>query len=196
MERVSGTKGMRVYLTKEGPMNTANMITGFRFALSLGLIFYLIPNNYIRIGLAVFIVSAALDMLDGWWAREYNQETEFGALADTFADKILICGILAVMHYSDPAGPVTLPIVLIVSARETMIMIVRQFIAPFAPDTFGKIKMWFQCITVGALFLHIGFGIISKDQAHILAVLMAGITVGSGFTYAYKLYSIVREKED
>lgn len=41
------------------------------------------------LALAVFCLAALTDWLDGWWARRYRLETNFGALLDPVADKVL-----------------------------------------------------------------------------------------------------------
>jgi cardiolipin synthase len=52
----------------------------------------------------VFIIAGATDFLDGYYARLYQQETEFGRLLDPVADKILIfstlCALCAVSKQS------------------------------------------------------------------------------------------------
>ena len=45
--------------------------------------------------LAVFLVAAASDGVDGWIARHFNQKSDFGAFIDPIADKVLV----AVMGY-------------------------------------------------------------------------------------------------
>ena len=42
--------------------------------------------------MVVFIVAAATDWLDGYWARKYGQVTTLGRILDPFVDKIIICG--------------------------------------------------------------------------------------------------------
>ncbi len=42
--------------------------------------------------LAVFVVAALTDWLDGWWARKFDQGTPLGRSLDPLTDKVLIGG--------------------------------------------------------------------------------------------------------
>ena len=42
--------------------------------------------------IAVFMLAAATDWLDGYLARKYGLITTLGRILDPFADKIVVCG--------------------------------------------------------------------------------------------------------
>ncbi|PAW70679.1 MAG: hypothetical protein B9S30_02160, partial [Verrucomicrobiia bacterium Tous-C5FEB] len=45
--------------------------------------------------LAVFLVAAASDGIDGWIARRFNQKSDFGAFIDPIADKgLMLTGVV------------------------------------------------------------------------------------------------------
>jgi CDP-diacylglycerol--glycerol-3-phosphate 3-phosphatidyltransferase len=49
------------------------------------------PEEWLRIAaVAVFIIAAASDGIDGWIARRFNQRSHFGAIIDPIADKTLL----------------------------------------------------------------------------------------------------------
>jgi CDP-diacylglycerol--glycerol-3-phosphate 3-phosphatidyltransferase len=49
------------------------------------------PQEWLRwSALAVFVLAAASDGLDGWIARRFNQRSHFGAIIDPIADKSLL----------------------------------------------------------------------------------------------------------
>ncbi len=54
------------------------------------------PEAWLRwSALAVFVIAAASDGVDGWVARRFNQKTALGAFLDPIADKLLLaCGAL------------------------------------------------------------------------------------------------------
>ena len=52
--------------------------------------------------MVVFIVAAATDWVDGYYARKYGQVTTLGRILDPFVDKIIICGSFI---YLAAAGP-------------------------------------------------------------------------------------------
>lgn len=77
-------------------MTAANKITIFRILLVP--VFVLELMNYVAAGrethrwlaLAIFLVVAVGDGVDGYVARRFNQRTEMGALLDPLADKLLL----------------------------------------------------------------------------------------------------------
>lgn len=77
-------------------MNIPNWIT---FSRLLGLPFILYglhhPTEEMRwISLAIFLVAASTDWLDGYLARKLNQITELGKFLDPLVDKLLVLGPL------------------------------------------------------------------------------------------------------
>ncbi|MEK7621802.1 MAG: CDP-alcohol phosphatidyltransferase family protein [Patescibacteria group bacterium] len=66
-----------------------NYITVFRFLL-VPVVFFLLIDNYYRVGGLLFIFAAFTDALDGALARTTNQITEWGKVFDPLADKLLV----------------------------------------------------------------------------------------------------------
>ena len=71
--------------------NVPNVLTIARIVLSI-VIFVLIPFKFYITSLVLFVIAAVTDYVDGWWARKYKQQTQFGRIMDPFADKTLVCG--------------------------------------------------------------------------------------------------------
>ncbi len=65
-----------------------NIITCIRLCLIPVFCYFLWNNNDLSAGL-VFIVAALSDVADGYLARKLNATSNFGKLADPFADKIM-----------------------------------------------------------------------------------------------------------
>ena len=60
--------------------------------------------------LAIFVIAAVSDVVDGFLARRRNQVTSFGRLIDPFVDKVLICGafvLLAGQNFGAPGARLT-----------------------------------------------------------------------------------------
>ncbi len=64
-----------------------NLITVIR-ALLIPVIAYALATRAFGLALALFVMCAAGDLLDGVLARRWNQRTRFGAIADPVADKL------------------------------------------------------------------------------------------------------------
>jgi CDP-diacylglycerol--glycerol-3-phosphate 3-phosphatidyltransferase len=80
-------------------MNLPNKLTVFRIIMVPVCMFFIvftgIPDFWARvISAAIFIITAATDMLDGMIARKYNLITDFGKFLDPVADKMLIIGTM------------------------------------------------------------------------------------------------------
>lgn len=64
-----------------------NLITVVR-ALLIPVIAYTLATRSFSWALALFVVCAVGDLIDGFLARRWNQRTRFGAIADPVADKL------------------------------------------------------------------------------------------------------------
>lgn len=74
-------------------MNLPNQLTVSRFFLTAGFLLALFmefPGSE-TIALVLFVVASVTDYLDGYLARRDKLVTNFGALMDPLADKILTC---------------------------------------------------------------------------------------------------------
>lgn len=63
-------------------------------------------EDYRLAALAVFIVAASTDAVDGWIARRFNQRSELGAFLDPIADKSLAASAVIILTILDwgPGG--------------------------------------------------------------------------------------------
>ncbi|WP_419779195.1 CDP-alcohol phosphatidyltransferase family protein [Maridesulfovibrio sp.] len=66
-----------------------NLITIFRILLTPGFVIAYLDGNFLTAWL-LFMVAGVSDGLDGFLARVMKQRTEFGAMIDPLADKILL----------------------------------------------------------------------------------------------------------
>ena len=58
-------------------------------------------ESYRWAALALFIVAAASDGIDGWVARRFNQRSELGAFLDPIADKFLVLTAILILTFVD-----------------------------------------------------------------------------------------------
>lgn len=118
------------------PVNLANRITIARFLLIP--LFILLLSYYIedaRHGiilpalkngaLAVFIIAALSDALDGFIARRFHQTTSLGRFLDPIADKMLVAGAIVMLSIWEVPGlhrfPLWYPI--LIFSRDLMLLI-------------------------------------------------------------------------
>jgi CDP-diacylglycerol--glycerol-3-phosphate 3-phosphatidyltransferase len=135
-------------------LNVPNAVTSSRLVLAVVLFAALGWKSY-RFGLIVFLIAAATDWFDGYWARRYGQVTQLGRILDPFADKLIICGTFVYLAAAPrlldgtvASGIATWMAVLIL-ARELGVTALRSFIeqqgGDFSAKWVGKWKMVAQC---------------------------------------------------
>ena len=71
-------------------MTIPNQITAVRLILPI-VVFALIGQQWFFTAMIVFLVAAATDWVDGYWARKFSQVSKLGRVFDPFVDKIIIC---------------------------------------------------------------------------------------------------------
>ena len=157
--------------------NVPNQLSAARLLLSI-VVFVLIPLQLNWAALIVFIIAAGTDWVDGWYARKYNLVTQLGRILDPFCDKILICGafiLLAVemrVHGFPWYCGISGWLAVIVVGRELLVTVLRSLVegsgGDFSAKMAGKVKMWFQCIAVGACLVAIEMVQASPDGEGIM----------------------------
>lgn len=174
-------------------MNLPNILTLIRIALvPFFIIFFHLGQAgaqlYSILALVVFAVASLTDAVDGLIARKKNLVTNFGALMDPLADKILTTAafVLFVEVNIIPAWAVV-----VILAREFAITGLRGVAAAegvVLPAGFaGKLKTIFQMIVICVILLTLivanyGLGMIGLGLFWVTLV----ITVYSGVEYLVK----------
>ncbi len=102
------------------------------------------------IAYAVALVAAFTDLADGYFARKWNQVTDFGKLMDPLADKIFVAGIMLILVQHQLLPPL---IAVIIISREFLVtglrMLALQKNTVIAADIWGKIKTVLQMVMMG-----------------------------------------------
>jgi cardiolipin synthase len=159
--------------------------------LRLGFLpFFIISVHYRRydFALAVLILAALTDGLDGILARSLNQKTALGAYLDPIADKLLLSSSFVVLALNRKISwwlatlVLSRDILLLTSAAVILVVIGYR---PFPPSIYGKLTTALQILLVFAVVL------LAVADWHwlqvfrmVLGYLVAGFTVFSGFHYS------------
>ena len=143
--------------------NVPNILTVLRIALIpvfVG-IFYL-PHNLYKLGIlpthtlnviaaSIFALAAFTDWLDGYWARKFNQTSNFGAFLDPVADKLIVAAALIVLVEFQRVGAI---VSLIIIGREIAISALREWMAGLGKSQsvgvamIGKVKTAAQMLAI------------------------------------------------
>lgn len=94
-----------------------NILTTIRIFM-IPLFIFLFPKSH-EAAAFVFLLACITDIIDGYIARKYDAITVFGTLFDPLADKLLQASAVVCMHAE---GMLSLPVVIIVIAKETVMM--------------------------------------------------------------------------
>mgnify|MGYP001796313933 CR=1 FL=1 len=163
--------------------NIPNVLTLLRF-LSVPVFIYLLlqPDQTSKIiAFTLFALASITDLVDGYLARKFKQETELGKFMDPLADKALVTA--AFLTFIFLSAQVQLWMVLSFIGRVMMIsarrwLAVRKA-ASLRTSVFGKVKTAFQMFAITMIL--VSFLIIShKERGAINAVYEEAAAVGRG----------------
>ena len=193
-------------------MNLPNKLTILRvLMIPLVMVFYMvdaIPYGKI-IALALFVIAAFTDFLDGYIARKYNLVTDFGKFLDPIADKLLVISVLIMIVVDGTIpGPWGVIVLTIIIARELIIDAFRLIACTkgivLAADIIGKAKTMVQCWTMPLCILLAffeqctsvaGAGLIAfQVVCYVLIGVSAVLTVISGANYIIKNKQVISTK--
>jgi len=192
-------------------MNLPNQLTVLRlgltavFVICLTAVFPFAPTA----ALAIFIIAALTDYLDGSIARRFNLITDFGKLMDPVADKVLTASafICLLDYHALPAWAV-----IIIISREFLITGLRLLAGSkgtvLPAEKLGKHKTAWQMITIIYFLLLLASSDWLPQSAlegwwrsawvgggTVLVSITVALTVYSGFGYLIKNRAVWAEME-
>ena len=172
-------------------LNVPNSITFFRVVLVPVLMaFLLVDVPYGDVfALAVFVIAAASDSLDGYLARRFRQTTVIGAFLDPLADKLIVTAALVSLV---ELGALSAWVAMVVIGRELAVTGLRMIAAVqgtvIPASRWGKVKTASQMLAIAALiieprWLKPEWTIGGRSVTWYLVLLMLVLTVVSGIDY-------------
>ncbi|SFI63831.1 CDP-diacylglycerol--glycerol-3-phosphate 3-phosphatidyltransferase [Jannaschia pohangensis] len=173
-----------------GPMRwtVPNMLTVLRLLAAPGvaIMFLFFARPWADwFALVLFVVAAVTDWFDGYLAREWQQETRFGAMLDPIADKaMVVIALLVITGFSGMNPWILLPATVILF-REVFVSGLREFLGNTAGllkvTKLAKWKTTAQMVAIAVLF---GSGVFEHevvertegmDQAMVDAILTGSV---------------------
>jgi cardiolipin synthase len=119
--------------------------------------FFLPGDAGLLLAFVLFVIAGATDAVDGFVARRYEAETEFGKMLDPIADKMMVSAALLMLVAAGIVKGVHLIPALIILCREILVSGLREFLATAdvsLPVTrIAKMKTTLQMLAIGALIL-------------------------------------------
>lgn len=133
-------------------MNLPNFLTVMR-VVSVPFFIYLLlqGESWARItAFVLFAVASLTDLVDGYLARKWNQQTEFGKFLDPLADKFLVLG--AFITFLFLTDQVQIWMVLCIIGRDMLITSLRYLAirrkSSLRTSKLGKVKTAFQMFSI------------------------------------------------
>lgn len=145
----------------------------------------------------IFIIAAATDWVDGYYARKHQLVTNLGKFMDPLADKLLVSAALILLVEMEIAPAW---IVIIIISRELAVTGLRLVAAGegivLAAGSMGKLKTATQMIAIAVLLLHnFPFSYIDFPFGIIMLYLALIFTIISGVDYFVKNWHVMRDSK-
>jgi CDP-diacylglycerol--glycerol-3-phosphate 3-phosphatidyltransferase len=136
-----------------------NALTIARFALIPVFVVFLsrADGGHDWVAGSIFCVAGITDQVDGWLARRWRVESEFGKYADPLADRLLIDAAVIMLFIADR---LPWPALAVIVARDALLVIGTRFVLPrgyeFSVSFLGKAATW-------VLYAAVGFVLVTHD---------------------------------
>ena len=135
-----------------------NILTLFRLvspALIVLSALFLMPPYSDWMVVALFVLAAISDYLDGFLARRLNAQSRFGKIFDPIADKVLVATILVLISVRANLNPWIIVPALIILNREIIVSGLRATARGrgFAVSKLAKIKTFVQMAAIALLLI-------------------------------------------
>ncbi|PYV26937.1 MAG: hypothetical protein DMG24_05945 [Acidobacteria bacterium] len=167
-------------------LTTANQITILRL-IFVPLFAILVVDRRYGAALAVLVLAAVSDFVDGTVARILHQESPLGVALDPIADKILMTTAYLLLTFT---GVLPWWVTILVLSRDVGILVTAALISlvagyrPFRPTLLGKTSTFVQVVTV---FLAVAYEarapLVTRSLVRLAVYLTATLTVGSAIHY-------------
>lgn len=167
-----------------------NLLTLLRVLLAPAIFMLALWPNQRWLCLALYILACASDFFDGYLARKWQYQSQFGRMFDPIADKLLVLCVMIIIISQHIVTGLTLGVALIILAREIMVSGLREFMAEMNQalpvSHLSKWKTFFQMVALGLLLM----GSIAFPWRHLAVASGIGclwlsgiLTVLTGFIY-------------
>jgi len=179
-------------------VNIPNFISILRM-IAAPITVWLILDNAILTAFWVFAVAGASDALDGFIAKKFDQETEFGKFIDPIADKALLVSVYVSLGNE---GYLVTWLVILVVFRDVLIIggaLLFQTLTQsltMHPLAISKINTAAQIVLAAMTLGFNGYGINVDGLEDATIIFVAATTVISGAAYVVTWTRRAAEMED
>ena len=175
------------------PWTLPNFLTFARLA-SLPFLVMAILDGRHGVALAIFLVAAITDIVDGYVARRFGMGSPLGAWLDPIVDKLFLVSTFVVFALPSTPTLLHIPIWLLVLTifRDVFILVICLvlFLAlgmrSFPPSILGKLTTFLEISTVVAILL-VNVHRLPPVVARVCMQLVAAFATASGLHYSWRV---------
>jgi cardiolipin synthase len=147
--------------------------------------------------LAIFVAASLTDWLDGWLARRWSLQSDFGKILDPIADKLLVAAALFMLAAFDRLSVPSIVAAIAILGREILVSGLREFLAGRAALPVTALAKWKTGIQMTAIgFLLVGPAAVWNVPAQTIGEvglwLAAALTLVTGWDYVRRGLDFVR----
>ena len=175
--------------------NFSTFLTLMRFVLTPFIIIFIYRYQWI-VAFALFCIAGITDFFDGYFARLYNQETEFGKIIDPLADKFLILSTFFALHGVSGENIIPVWFIAILILKELLLLLgglilLRRYNFIPSPTLFSKVVTALHLLFIAYFMISSGCCI---DYCEIICGLLSICSIGILFDYGYKFYHFFQSR--
>lgn len=184
---------------REKKITFSTVLTLIRFILIPFIVISMIGQHWYA-AFVLFMIAAITDILDGWFARWFNERTFLGAALDPLADKLLVIAVFATLaFYQSPLFTIPRWFVALVLIKEliqvlgaVIIYTIKGHLA-IAPTMLGKLTMVAQSAFITWLFSCYFFHWVPIKTYFVMLATVSSLVLLTFIDYARIGFAQVRE---
>jgi cardiolipin synthase len=163
--------------------------------------FYLPQPAAPWVAMAVFVAASVTDWVDGWLARRWEQQSDFGKVLDPIADKLLVAAALFMLAAFDRLSIPSIVAAIAILGREILVSGLREFLAGRASLPVTMLAKWktaVQMIAIAVLLVAPAapWGLPLQRIGEIGLWIAAVLTLVTGWDYLRRGLELMRAKTD
>jgi cardiolipin synthase len=174
------------------PWTLPNLLTFLRLVALPFLVMAILAGRH-DTALAIFLVAAITDIVDGYLARHFGMGSPLGAYLDPIADKLFLISSFVVFALPGTPSEVHVPMWLLVLTifRDVLILVISLVmylalgIRDFPPSVLGKVTTFSEVSTIVAILL------VNVDALPVVVAkgffwIVLALTLASGLHYVWR----------
>ncbi len=180
-------------LQKKDILTIPNLLSLFRLAL-IPAIVILYVNEHQYISVALIVLSALTDIVDGWIARRFHMISDFGKFLDPVADKLTQVAMLSCLVIRYPWAILLVALLVVKDLFQFIygLIVLKKTNTMNSAKWFGKVNTVVLYASMILLFLHTDF---PYALAQILLSVCALTMLCSMILYARFFHWIIKQAE-